>query len=122
VPESRFDRGSADAKDTSSGVPKCPTEAMLRYRGEIVKKETFVPELSEKETKISKPKASVPKVQGSGQNDKKNTFLPMRHAEVTAPVPKPICEESDVSAESARHAYASVPKHVCLIHKKTQRL
>jgi hypothetical protein len=95
---------------------------MLRYRGEIVKKETFVPELSEKETKISKPKASVPKVQENGQNDKKNTFLPRRHTEVTAPVPKQICEEKHFSAESADQAYAPVPRHVWLIHKKTQRL
>jgi hypothetical protein len=93
-----------------------------RYKAFFVKKETFVPRLCEKETFVPKPMASVPKVQGNGQNDKKNTFLPRRHTEVTAPVPKQICEERDVSAESAEQAYASVPRHVGLIHKKTQRL
>ena len=87
-----------------------------------MKKETFVPELGEKRRKYRSQRAPVPKVQGNGQNDKKNTFLPKRHAEVTAPVPKPIYEGRDVSAESAEQAYAPVPKHVELRHKKTQRL
>ena len=67
-----------------------------------MKKDTFVPELGEKRRKYRSQRAPVPKVQGNGQNDKKNTFLPMRHAEVRAPVPKPICEEKHVSADSAR--------------------
>ena len=72
-------------------MPKCCAEAKLRYR----------------------------RFKEAEEDDKKNTFLPKRHAEVTAPVPKPICEERDVSAESAEQAYASVPRHVAEAQEDT---
>ena len=71
-----------------------------------MKKETNVPELGEKETKISKPRPRYRRFKEAEEDDKKNTFLPKRHAEAQASVPKPICEERDVSAESVGQAHA----------------
>jgi hypothetical protein len=87
-----------------------------------VKKNTFVPKLCEKRQKYRSQSTSVPKDQGNGQDDKKNTFLPRHHTEVSTSVPKQICEEKHFSAESAEKAYAPVPRPVRLICKKTQRL